>query len=325
VKIGIVTPARDAAATLGDTIRSVLAQSHTDWRMAIVDDGSRDATEAVAGSFCDPRLAVLSQPTRGVSAARNRGIAAIRADAFLFLDADDTLVPEALAELSATLEACPWAAAATGAWRFAPSAGPTGRTHRAPEGSLLEPLLRRNRFANGGHVLVRSEAVAEAGPFDTALRYGEDWDYWVRIALCGEFAAAGSAAPLLLVRQRPEGAYARLAADPASFDPCMAAIFGNPALAERLGHRRVAELRRAASAENAWVIGREMIRHGRSAAGFVWLRHAVRLLPSVRRLALLAAVPAVLQLPAALRGALRPYADAGRPAHQPGAALAEPG
>jgi len=310
LRIGIVTPAFNAAATLGDTIRSVIVQTHDDWRMIVVDDGSCDATLAAAAKLPDARLTIISQAHQGVSAARNRGIGSVRADAYLFLDADDQLAPDALAVLAATLDDCPWAGAAVGAYRFTRGSGPARRTRAPVGGNLVEALLRRNRFVNGGHVLIRSEAIEAAGGFNPALTYGEDWEFWVRIALTGEFAATRRQHPLLHVRQRPDGAYARLAADPGSFQPCMRTIFCNPALKERLGSGRTALLQRAAEAENAWVVGREMIRHGHAQRGVGWLVRSVRLWPTVRRLVLLAAVPLVLQLPQPLRGALRSYAQA---------------
>lgn len=310
MRIGIITPAFNAATTLGCTIRSVMAQTHDDWCMIVVDDGSSDTTLTVAADFSDARLTTISQAHQGVSAARNRGIGSVRADAYLFLDADDRLSPDALAVLVETLEDCPWAGAAVGAYRFAGGSGPARRTRRPIGGNLVEALLRRNRFVNGGHVLIRTEAIEAAGGFNPALRYGEDWEFWIRIALTGEFAATRSSTALLHVGQRPDGAYARLAADPDSFEPCMETIFRNAALRERLGSGRAALLRRAAEAENAWVIGREMIRHHRNPEGLGWLLRSVRLWPTARRLALLAAVPFVLKLPRPLRGALRPYAEA---------------
>jgi glycosyltransferase involved in cell wall biosynthesis len=307
MRIGVVTPAFNAGTTLHATIASVLAQNHADWRMVVVDDGSTDATAAIARSIRDPRLIVVAQPNLGVSAARNRGLTAIDAEAFLFLDADDLLAPDALDRLDETLAACPRAAAAVGPYRFV-ERGLAGRTRRPPEGALLPALLRRNRFVNGGQVLVRASAIAAAGPFDTTLRYGEDWEFWIRIALAGDYAAVFGRAPVLHVRQQPDGAYARFAADPASFEPCMAAVFGNPAILARLGAARLAALREAAVAENAWVVGRELIRHRRVAEGLRWLRRSVRLRPTPRRIALLAAARVLLSLPPELQGALRPYA-----------------
>src|ERR1700722_12624504 len=107
MRIAVITPAFNAAPFIADAIRSVLAQTHRDLRMVVVDDGSTDATASVATSFADPRLTLIWQCNAGVAAARNRGMAAVEADALLFLDADDWLAPAALATLSATLDAAP--------------------------------------------------------------------------------------------------------------------------------------------------------------------------------------------------------------------------
>ena len=74
-----------------------------------------------------------------------------------------------------------------------------------------------------------------------------------------------AAPPSLFVRQRASGAYLRMATDQISFRPCMDAIFGNPALVARFGAARLAAIRRRAEAENCWIIGRELVRHGRAA------------------------------------------------------------
>ncbi len=89
--------------------------------------------------------------------------------------------------------------------------------------------------------------------------------------------------PVLFVRQHPGGAYQRLASDPAAFVPCMDAIFGNPDLLARFGPRRLAAIRRRTDAENHWIIGRELIRHGRHAEGRAWLRRSVRAAPTPKR------------------------------------------
>ncbi|HYZ23506.1 MAG TPA: glycosyltransferase family A protein, partial [Rhodopila sp.] len=92
--VAVVTPAFNVAPYIADAIASVIAQTHRDWSLVVVDDGSTDPTAEVATSFRDPRIHILRQPNSGVSAARNRGIAeAGRSDAFLFLDADDWLAP----------------------------------------------------------------------------------------------------------------------------------------------------------------------------------------------------------------------------------------
>ena len=311
MRITVVTPAYNAAPYIADAVRSVLGQTHHDLRLVVVDDGSTDATSAVVTGFADPRLRLIWQCNAGVAAARNRGMAAAEGEALLFLDADDWLAPTALATLAATLDAAPEAVAAVGGYAFVDAGGRlSGRPRRCPRpaaGEMLARLVVQNQFANGGHLLIRRDAARRAGTFLPGVVYGEDWEYFVRLALLGLFAFVPSRAPLLFVRSRPEGAYRRFAADPGAFGPCMAAIFGNPELAARFGDVRVAALRRRAEAENAWIVGRELVRQGRVREGRHWLARSVAVAPSLPRLALLAAAHALPVLPPGWRGPFRGY------------------
>ena len=105
--------------------------------------------------------------------------------ACLLLDADDSLAPDALSRLLTALESSPDVVAAVGAYTFAD----TCRIRHPPSGDLLPRLLIRNLFANGGHVLIRGEVLQRAGGFLTDIAYGEDWEFWTRIALQGPVAA----------------------------------------------------------------------------------------------------------------------------------------
>ncbi len=310
MRITVVTPAYNVARYLGATIDSLLAQTHRDWRLVLVDDGSTDGTEAVAARFDDPRIRVLRQRNAGVSAARNRGIGEIDGAAVMFLDGDDWLAPDALARLAGTLDAAPDAIAAYGAFCFVSEDGRTragAKTGPFPSGDILETLLVENLFANGGHLLIRAEAVRAAVGFRGDIAYGEDWEFWCRLALAGRFATVPGGAPLLFVRRRGGGALLRMASEPRAFRPCMTAIFGNSALIARLGAARTTALRRQAEAENCWIIGRELIRHGRRGEGVGWLRRSVRERPSARRAVLLAAAHLLPLLPPGLRGPFRSY------------------
>lgn len=311
MRIGIVVPAFNAALWIGDAITSVIAQTHRDWTMVVVDDGSVDATAAVVAGFADPRVLVVRQVNAGVSAARNRGIAALaagRVDALLFLDADDWLARDALSRLADALDGSPGAVAAVGAYTFVDA----GRCRRPWAGDVLERLLVGNLFANGGHLLLRAAVVQAMGGFLVGLTYGEDWEYWIRIAQQGAFVAAAGGGPVLFVRQHPGGAYQRLASDPGAFGPCMDAIFANPGLLARFGAVRLAGIRRRTEAENAWIIGRELIRHDRCVDGRAWLRRSVRACPTAKRAALLAVASMLPLMPAGLRGPFQPYKSKSR-------------
>ncbi len=313
--VSIITPAYDVAPFIADAVASARAQSWPDWEMVVIDDGSRDGTaeaaERAAGG--DRRIRVIRQANAGVSAARMAAIEAARGQALLFLDADDWLAPDALGRLAETLQAAPGAVAAYGAWAaVAESARPGDAPLRVkagpyPAGDILEQLLVQNLLANGGHLLARRDAFDATGGFRPGLRYGEDWECWIRLALRGPFAAVPGETPLLFVRERAGSAYRRMAGDGTSFAPAMAAIWGNPALAARLGPERTRQMRARAEAENAWVVGKELIRHGSHAEGLMQLRASVGAAPSPKRLALLAAAHLLPVIPPRLHGPFARY------------------
>jgi len=290
LRIGVVVPAYNAGLWIHRCLRSLIDQSFGQWWAVVVDDGSADTTGDEVSQFADPRIRLIRQKNAGVSAARNRGIDMLPGcDAVLFLDADDWLAPEALQRLADALHRSPHAVAATGPAAFVTPDGSVQSIKPGQHGDILERLLVRNLFINGGHLLIRRDAVSRAGRFIETLRFGEDWEYWVRIALLGPFVHADGAAPVLLVRRLESGAYWRMARDPASFRPCVDAVFGQPAVLARLGERRAAALRARAEAEAAWAVGRALLADAAFGEGRVFLRRSVRRYPSFKRLALLAA------------------------------------
>src|SRR5690348_13053006 len=157
---------------------SVLEQTHRDWSLVIVDDGSDDDPASVVDRIPDDRISFLRQSNAGVSAARNTGLRSLAygraVDAYLFLDGDDWLAPHALATLADTLESAPWAVAACGRYARIGLDGSQRLSPAPPGGNLLERLVTRNLFANGGHILIRAEAAETAGHFREDLSYGED-------------------------------------------------------------------------------------------------------------------------------------------------------
>ena len=96
--VSIIMPCYNGEAFLAEAVGSVLAQTFRDFELIVVDDGSTDGSADILARYVDP-VRVIRQTNRGVSAARNVGIAAARGDFIAFLDADDTWESEFLDEM----------------------------------------------------------------------------------------------------------------------------------------------------------------------------------------------------------------------------------
>jgi glycosyltransferase involved in cell wall biosynthesis len=94
--VSLIMAAYNAEQFIGESIRSVLAQTHKEWELILVDDGSLDTTGEIARSFDDPRIRLFQQENQGVSVARNRAIKELRGELIAIVDADDLLPPDSL-------------------------------------------------------------------------------------------------------------------------------------------------------------------------------------------------------------------------------------
>lgn len=104
--VSVIMPVYNAAATLGKSVASVLAQSHRSLELIAVDDGSRDDSLALLERLAadDARLRVLRMPANGgVAAARNLGLEAAAGRYVAFVDSDDGWLPHKLARQLATM------------------------------------------------------------------------------------------------------------------------------------------------------------------------------------------------------------------------------
>jgi glycosyltransferase involved in cell wall biosynthesis len=108
-KVRIVTPCYNAAPYVERTILSVRRQTFADWEYVLVDDGSTDDSAAVVARVIagDPRMRLVRQANRGVSHARNFGVDALLGapDYYVFLDADDLLMPTYLEVMAGHMDA----------------------------------------------------------------------------------------------------------------------------------------------------------------------------------------------------------------------------
>src|SRR3982751_2812738 len=103
--VSVVIPCRNYGHFLRESTGSVLAQTHAQIETIVVDYGSTDDTYQVASAY--PQVRLLQMPDRGIGPARHEGLSASPGEFVLFLDADDRLLPDAIASLVACLVAHP--------------------------------------------------------------------------------------------------------------------------------------------------------------------------------------------------------------------------
>lgn len=95
--VSIVMPSYNCARFIADSIKSVIAQTHTDWELIIVDDCSTDDTESIVASFCDDRIRYIrNEKNNGAAISRNRALREAKGRWIAFLDSDDLWLPEKL-------------------------------------------------------------------------------------------------------------------------------------------------------------------------------------------------------------------------------------
>lgn len=100
MRVSVIVPARDAEATIGDCVDSLLAQTYPQEKieLIVVDNASTDATTHVLRQY-DGRIRVVRERRRGAATARNAGIATARGDVAAFIDADCVADPDWLGSI----------------------------------------------------------------------------------------------------------------------------------------------------------------------------------------------------------------------------------
>ncbi|MGY1827723.1 MULTISPECIES: glycosyltransferase family 2 protein [unclassified Blastococcus] len=191
-------PTRDRRRLVLRAIDSVLRQREVQAEVVVVDDGSQDGTADAVEGLAHPRVRLVRhERSRGVSGARNAGLAEVRTPWVAFLDDDDLWAPGKLRAQLAALRAVPGALwSCVGALHVDGDLRATEYAPAPASGRLLGELSRRPAVPGGGSgVLVRTTEARDVGGFDEELSILADWDFYVRLGAGSPVAAVDQ--PLL--------------------------------------------------------------------------------------------------------------------------------
>ncbi len=180
--VSVIMPCHNAADTIRYSINSLLQQTVRRWQLVIVDDGSTDQSLDYPKSLADPRILLLSQSHQGVCEARNLGLERAAGQYIVFLDADDSLLPEFLAEMTACLDAHTESALVYCGWK---NVGLTGAEPYVPpeyQGANKLPSLLRETGWHIASAITRKDAIEQAGGFEPQFQTSEDFLLWLKIA-----------------------------------------------------------------------------------------------------------------------------------------------
>ena len=199
MKASVLIAAYQADAYIAKALESLLAQTHENWELVVVEDGSEGETRRLVQTFGTRvrqrvRYDNLGR-NQGVAEARNRLLELAEGDWVAFLDADDWWEPDHLARAEAHFAAgADFVAAGVEAvdLRTGASLGvhlPSPRVIQDP----LTGLFEQSAIVTSSCVALRRSLAQGVGRFDALLRIGEDRDFWMRCAAAGAtFAATGA-------------------------------------------------------------------------------------------------------------------------------------
>jgi glycosyltransferase involved in cell wall biosynthesis len=180
--VSVIIPCYEQAHFLGEAIESVFAQTYAHHEIIVVDDGSTDDSAMIAARY--PAVRYIRQENQGTAAARNTGLREGKGSFFVFLDADDRLLPRAFETALACLRARPECGFVFGLCELIAHDG-------SPLPILQEPsyeednylaMLQGCRIWHPAAVMCRRSVFDSVPGFDTSLMVCSDYDFYLRVA-----------------------------------------------------------------------------------------------------------------------------------------------
>jgi len=178
-EVSVIITTYNRARLAEEAVKSVLAQSFTNYEIILVDDGSTDETEKILKKY---PLKYLRQKRAGISSARNRGIAESRGKYVCFLDSDDLWHKNKLKiqhEFMERTSGCPLCYTDE-IWKRNGKNMNQKKIHEKSGGDIFEKCLLLCIISPSSAMIRRK--ILEEMKFDEGMPVCEDYDLWLRIS-----------------------------------------------------------------------------------------------------------------------------------------------
>ncbi len=285
-RVSVVIPLYQTEAYIDAALRSVLAQTFTDFEVIVVDDGSRDRGPEIARSTGDPRVTVVSQENRGLAGARNTGIRVAQCPYIALLDADDVWDHRKLALHVEHLDSEPNVHVSFSASRLIDGSGGDLGLVQSPisRDFTAQAFFCRNPIGNGSVPVFRRSALDRIAFWDSArnrecwfdesFRQSEDIECWMRLRVKAGANFGYISEPLTLYRVNSGGLSANVAAQLQSWHRFRESVRSYaPDLVARYGHQ--------AEAYQLRYLARRAIRSDDRIAGLTLVSRALGIYPKL--------------------------------------------
>lgn len=185
----VIIPTYNRAYVLWKAVQSVTAQIEPQWELIVVNDGSADCTLRLLEEFHDERIRTITTPNKGASAARNSGLEIAQSPYVAYLDSDNTWHPDFLEIMHEAIQQnedfvlwycgqnyTVWERTEAGKWFLISQ-------ETEPRMQYTLPEVWRLKGADTNCMVHRRSIIKTIGGWDEECRWGEDWDFFLRVSL----------------------------------------------------------------------------------------------------------------------------------------------
>lgn len=185
IKYSVIIPLYNKGWRVKRAIDSVLRQERKDIEIVVVDDGSTDDSADYVKAYHDPRIRYVYKSNDGVSSARNRGLLESKGEWILFLDADDEILDGAIKVYEEMTKRYPHSLFFAGKNKLKDSVDEKESYSVYNTSSPFFHLWMNRAVPTLRNMVVARSLIDQSGPFDERMSYFEDWEFALRICLCG--------------------------------------------------------------------------------------------------------------------------------------------